>query len=101
MFGSRTAERLAILEATLEQEKPCVCGARLDSIETRLERLELDTHQRQIEVLTALDKALHQLRSRARVRERRESPETDEDGVTPTPSTPPTTAHLSARFRRF
>lgn len=73
---------------------------RLNAIETRLERLELDAHQKQLEVLQALDKALHALRARTATRERRESPQNDEPAPDPTPVATPT-AFLSQRFRRF
>lgn len=42
----------------------------LNQLQTRVERLELDHAERQVEVLSALEKVLHQLRARERKRER-------------------------------
>lgn len=45
---------------------------RLNQLETRVKRLELDNAERQVAVLSSLEKVLHQLRARDRKRERQE-----------------------------
>lgn len=82
---------------------------RVDQLETRLERLELDHAERQVAVLNTLEKVLRQLAAREgkRVRDRaaHEEQETalDDGGVARVPAEPRRpvvdTSHLSRRFR--
>lgn len=79
MWGSKRLERIEGALRELAKLKEVQGDAeRLNALETRLERLELDSSRQQIEVLTALDKALHQLRARAGVRARRAKADDDE-----------------------
>lgn len=55
--------------------------ARLNQLETTLERVQLDQSERQLAVLAALEKVMHQLRARERKRAR-EAPD-DESGDDP------------------
>lgn len=52
----------------------------LNRLETRVERLELDHAERQVAVLSALEKVLTQLRARERKRERTAEAELGEGG---------------------
>jgi hypothetical protein len=83
--------------------------ARVNQLETRLERLELDHAERQVAVLNTLEKVLHQLAAREgkRVRDRAADP-TEEalEGVADVARVAPgpraarvDTSHLSRRFR--
>jgi TolA-binding protein len=89
---------------------------RLNRLETRLERLELDNAERQVAVLNALEKTMTQLRARERKRER-DAEESDEPAGNPIEgrglagvargagpgnhrvSSITSTSHLSRRFR--
>ena len=55
---------------------------RLNRLETRVERLELDNAERQVAVLSSLEKVLNQLRARERKRER-DAEESDEPAGNP------------------
>ena len=78
---------------------------RVNRLENRLEKVELEHAERQVAVLGALEKVLHQLRARdrQRVKKNGEEPldvtpeEPDERSLRPVP---PSTAHLAQRFRR-
>ena len=81
---------------------------RLNQLETRLQRLELDNAERQVAVLSSLEKVLHQLRAREvkRVRDGNsvagEEAAADPERVAEPaarPSARVSTAHLSRRFR--
>jgi hypothetical protein len=73
---------------------------RLNRLETRMERVELDNGERQLAVLSALEKVLNQLRARERKRERDNGDEPPEE-LTPAPSTPGGNYHTAALARRF
>lgn len=73
--------------------------SRLNQLETTLQRLEMDNADRQVTVLTTVEKVMHQLRARDRKRERTEAEE-DGDGAPVPGDASLSTAHLSARFRR-
>jgi hypothetical protein len=84
---------------------------RLNLVETQVERLQLDQSERQLAVLTAIEKVMHQLRAREAKRVRDEQPEHDELAPprelarfpeAPTPDgRGATSAGLAARFRRW
>ena len=83
---------------------------RLNQLETRVERLELDNAERQMAVLGAMEKVLHQLRAREAKRAREagaEPTDGDGDGVLASPAPgprhnyPAPSSTLSKRFRRF
>lgn len=68
MFGRRPAPVIvheAPPPASFDSE-------RLNQLETRVKKLELDNAERQVAVLSSLEKVLHQLRARDRKRERQE-----------------------------
>lgn len=73
---------------------------RLNQLETRVKRLELDNAERQVAVLSSLEKVLHQLRARDRKRERQEPVEEtiEEEVDIPRPRrelrAPPTTLNI-------
>lgn len=86
---------------------------RLNGLQTRLERLEIDSAERQIAVLNALEKVMTQFRAREAKRERdAEAQGRDRDhseaagvaglapGADPVPRGSPATAHLARRFRQ-
>jgi len=73
---------------------------RLNQFETRLERVEFDNSERQIAVLSSVEKVLHQLRARTRKRERDAEAEAVEASNNGDLSGPFSSAHLAARFRR-
>lgn len=75
-------------------------------LESRIAALELDNSERQVAVLSAVEKTLHQLRARDAQR-RKGGDEGDhrspEDAAPPDQDLAPvaSTAHLSRRFRRI
>jgi len=82
----------------------------LNDVRTRVERLELDSAERQLSVLNAVEKCMTQLRAREakRARDTAESVEVDEGEagdrsvrrLNGRPAPEPT-AHLAQRLRRF
>lgn len=81
-------------------------ASRLNQLETRVERLELDNAERQLAVLTAIEKVMHQLRARERKRARDgngDEPEGEEVPGAPAAAAGGhyPTAALARRFRRF
>lgn len=72
---------------------------RINQLETRLERLEMDAAERQLKVLNTIEKVMHQLRARESRRVARQEQEEEEaqlqlgagDG----------SSQLSKRFRRW
>lgn len=107
--------RIAAPRLEREQGQDAATSAeRLNRLETRVERLELDNAERQVAVLSSLEKVLNQLRARERKRERDadevDPTESAEDrgvarvdrGRHPRPAGIPqgsSTAHLSRRFK--
>lgn len=79
----------------------------LNELRTRVERLELDSAERQVEVLNAVGKAMTALNARERMAKAREKDSQDDPGSTngdeDIPQHPPrsTSAHLARRFRGF
>lgn len=65
MFGRRSPP--VVVHETPPPAFPEV--ERLNQLETRVKRLELDNAERQVAVLSSLEKVLHQLRARDRKRE--------------------------------
>jgi TolA-binding protein len=79
----------------------------LNQLETRIERLELDSAERQVSVLNAIEKTMTQLRAREAKREREKASQDDAgatNGDEQVPQHPParaSSAHLAKRFRGF
>lgn len=86
---------------------------RLNELETRLERLELDNAERQVAVLNALEKVMTQFKAREAKRARDAEVQGTRDadpeatrmaGVAPSADTvrrgPSSSAHLARRFRQ-
>lgn len=88
---------------------------RLNQLETNVERLQMDAFERQVAVMNAAEKVLHQLRARERKRDREMEAEIPDEaggyaaGGLPGPAPvgahrgngTPVLAHLNNRFRRF
>lgn len=88
------------LPAKVAQERisePDYVLERLNQLETKIERLELDNADRQVAVLTTVEKVMHQLRARTRKRERDAENHNQQDEQREL--IPATSAHLAARFR--
>ena len=83
---------------------------RLNHLESTVDRLQLESSERQLAVLTAVEKVMHQLRAREAKREREAAalptPELPNDGqfhfapLGPA-SAPPSSSALAQRFRRW
>lgn len=81
----------------------------LNELRTRVERLELDSAERQVSVLNAIEKTMTQLRAREAKREREKASQDDVESTTNgdgdvsqhPPNRAPTSAHLARRFRGF
>lgn len=92
----------------LDKARADVIEQRLNQVETRLERVENDNVERQLSVLTASEKVLHQLRARERKRDK-DAEDTnrggevdgmgDRDSAGDYPGHP--SRELARRFRRF
>lgn len=80
---------------------------KLDELQTRVERLELDSADRQVAVLNAIEKTMTQLRARVAKRERDSASQDDPGSTNGEPEVVegqrfrPNTVHLAQRFRRY
>lgn len=102
---------IASLRAVQEPKTDENVLARLNQLETTVERLQLDQADRQLAVLTALEKVMHQLRARERKRERENGDENPVDSVLDVHAMPgggnsrgnyPSSAELAVRrYRRY
>lgn len=112
-WGRNTRRAAPQLERESDREAISL-AERLNRLETRVERVELDNAERQVAVLGSLEKVLNQLRSREAKRVRDAEVEDSEPardpqagprlaGVDSRPGAVPrleSTAHLARRFRQ-
>jgi hypothetical protein len=102
---ARTSGRPPIVRPRAGQEPQTddSLAERMNGLETRMERVELDNGERQIAVLSALEKVLNQLRARERKRERDNGEEVPDGQPEPPVSHAGNypSAALARRFRRF
>jgi len=92
----------------LDKSRADAIEERMNQLETRMERVEVDNTERQMTVLTASEKVLHQLRARERKRVKDGTAEEEDGGENTEPSSGErerapmrSTANLARRFKRF
>lgn len=76
-----TAQREIVAPRPIQREPDPALQERVNQLETDVEQLRLDNSERQLAVLNAVEKIMHQLRARERKRERDSDEESPDNGA--------------------